>query len=80
MALTADKQDNINGINKLNSLYLDLSTTNLQYVDITAPLKAQITSINSAISTLQGLTSNDTISTFQDIEDNFDCCSLVWVQ
>ena len=76
VALTADKQDNINGVNKLNSLYLDLSTTNLKYVDITEPLKAQISSITSAISTLQGLTSNDTISTFQDIEDNFDSLNL----
>jgi hypothetical protein len=70
--LSTDKQDNINGINKLNSLYIDMNTTALQYVDVTAPLKAQITAINSAISTLQGITSNDTISTFQNIEDNFD--------
>jgi hypothetical protein len=74
--LNTDKQNNINGVSKLNSLYVDLSTTALQYVDITAPLKAQITGINQAISTLQNLTSNDTISTFQDIEDNFDALQL----
>ena len=56
----------------MDSLYLNTSTTALQYVDITAPLKAQLTSINSAITTLQGLTTNDSITTFQDIEDNFD--------
>ena len=71
-ALDTEKQEVLSGVNKLNSLYLDLSTTSLQYVDITAPLKAQLTSITSAINTLQNLTSNDTISTFQDIEDNFD--------
>ena len=70
--LQNDKQDNINSVSKLNSSYLDLTTTPLQYVDITAPLQSQITSIINAVNTLQNLTSNDTISTFQDIEDNFD--------
>lgn len=70
--LNLNKQNNINSGNLLNSQYLDLTTTNLQYVDITAPLKAQLTNITSAINTLQNLTTNDTITTFQDIEDNFD--------
>ena len=74
--LDNNKQDALNGVNKLNSLYIDLSTTSLGYVDITAPLKAQITAINSAILTLQNITTNDTISTFQTIEDNFDALEL----
>ena len=74
--LSTSKQDVISGVSKLDASLIDTSTSPLQYVDIIAPLQAQLTSINSAISTLQGLTTNDTISTFQDIEDNFDALQL----
>jgi hypothetical protein len=66
--LNSSKQDEITGINKLNSLYLDLSTTALQYIDITTPLKAQLTNINSAISLLQGTD----VTTIETISDNFE--------
>jgi hypothetical protein len=68
ISLNSSKQDEISGINKLNSLYLDLSTTALQYVDITTPLKAQLTNITSAISLLQGTD----LTTIETISDNFE--------
>ena len=70
--LNLNKQNKIDILNKLDSSLLDLSTSPLQYIDITSNLKVQLTNITSAINTLQNLTTNDTITTFQDIEDNFE--------
>ena len=65
------KQNIINGSSKLPISYIDLSGNPLSYVDISSGLQSQLTNINSAISTLQGLQQGD-ITSFQTIQDNFD--------
>jgi len=74
--LSVSKQDVLSGVNKLNSLYIDMSTTSLQYCDITAPLKSQLTAITNSISTLQNLQNGD-VSSFETIQDNFDSLELL---
>jgi hypothetical protein len=70
--LNSSKQNVINDTNnKLPIDYVDLTGSSLENVDINAPLQIQLTNINNAISTLTGLQAGD-VSTFQDIQDNFD--------
>ena len=65
------KQNQINTNNKLPISNVDLGSSSLSYVDISSNLQAQLTNINNAISTLEGLQQGDTTS-FQTIQDNFD--------
>jgi hypothetical protein len=72
--LNSNKQNNITTLNKLNSSLLNRND-NLQYVDITSGLQAQLLTINNSISTLQTLQNGDTTS-FATIQDNFDTLEL----
>ena len=65
------KQDEISISSKLPISFVDLSGSSLSYIDISSNLQAQLTSINNAISTLEGLQQGD-ITSFQTIQDNFD--------
>jgi len=65
------KQNVINSTNKLNSFFLDRTTSNLQYVDINTSLTSQLTNINNSLSTLSSLQNGD-IASFNSIQDNFD--------
>jgi len=75
-ALTLNKQNKVTSSAKLDSSLLDLTTTPLQYVDITSNLKAQLLNITNSISTLQGLQNSD-ITSFATIEANFDTIDLL---
>ena len=65
------KQNIIDSSNKLPISNVDLSGSSLQYVDISSNLQAQLTTMNNAISTLEGLQAGD-VTSFQTIQDNFD--------
>jgi hypothetical protein len=67
----SSKHSIIDNENKLSYSLVDYSGSNLAYIDISTPLQAQLTTINNSISTLTGLQAGD-VSTFQDIQDNFD--------
>ena len=63
------KHDVIDTNNKLAIANVDISSSALSHVDITAPLQLQITGINNAISTLQGFDTGATVS-FTAIEND----------
>ena len=74
--LDSGKHPTIDGANKLQSSLIDMTSSPLQYVDITTPLVAQLSVITNAISTLQGLQDGDVVS-FETISDNFDTLELL---
>lgn len=62
-SLASSKQDVLDASgNKLPISHVDISTSALRFVDISANLQSQLTSINSAISTIQGLQNGDITS------------------
>ena len=73
--LNINKQNKITSSVKLDSSLLDMTTTPLQYVDITSNLKVQLTNITNSINTLQSLQNGD-VTSFQTISDNFDTLEL----